>query len=164
MKDTDFQKICEFSTAGGGLLPVNQQAIELIDNCSSGEVISLIEVTNRDAVFHRAYFSLIGYIYDWLPKTFKQKVTKDKFYIFLKHIKGDYDVIFEFKDGTKFIEYQSIAFGRMSQKNFAAYVKNQLPFIYTNVIEALYINVADSDRIIAAIEDEYQKFLTKLNS
>lgn len=43
MKDTDFQKICEFTTAGGGLLPANQQAIELIDNCVSGEVLSFVE-------------------------------------------------------------------------------------------------------------------------
>ena len=162
MTDKDFQRICEFTNAGGGLLPFNQQAAELIDGCASGEVISLIEATARDVKFHRAYFSLIGYIYDWLPKAFKAKMTKDKFYIFLKHLRGDYDVIFEFKDGTKFIEYHSIAFGKMSQKTFEEYVRGQLPFIYAEVIEMLYPDKGTSDRIIASIEDEYQKFLQKL--
>jgi|GEM_PF-1040474 len=162
MKDTDFNKICEFTSAGTGLLPFNQNAIELVDAVTSGEVISLIEVTARDVNFHRAYFSLIGYIYDWLPKSFKSKILKDKFYIFLKHLRGDYDVVFEFKDGTKFIEYHSIAFGRMSQKRFEAYVREQLPFIYGEVIQVLYPEKETSDRIIAAIEDEYEKFLSKL--
>ncbi len=71
---------------------------------------------------------------------------------------GSYKVIFEFKDGTKFIEYQSIAFGRMSQKSFEEYVRNQLPFIYGEVIQVLYKDKATSDRVILAIEDEYQRF------
>lgn len=162
MKDTEFKKVCEFTVTGGGMLPFNQNAVELIDITTSGEVISMIEVSSRDVNFHRAYFSLIGYIYDWLPKAFKSKMTKDKFYVFLKHLRGDYDVIFEFKDGTKFIEYHSIAFGRMSQKTFEAYVREQLPFIYSEVIEQLYPDKQTSDRIIASIEDEYEKFLMKL--
>jgi len=162
MKDTEFNKICEFTSAGTGLLPFNQNAIELVDAVTSGEVISLIEVTARDVKFHRAYFSLIGYIYDWLPKSFKSKISKDKFYIFLKHLRGDYDVIFEFRNGSKYIEYHSIAFGRMSQKRFETYVREQLPFIYGEVIQVLYPEKETSDRIIAAIEDEYEKFLSKL--
>ena len=162
MKDTDFKRVCEFTVTGGGMLPFNQNAVELIDITTPGEVISLVEVTSRDAKFHRAYFSLIGYVYDWLPKSFKSKMSKDKFYIFLKHLRGDYDVIFEFRNGTKFIEYHSIAFGRMSQKRFEAYVREQLPFIYSEVIQALYPDKLTSDRIIASIEDEYQKFLSRL--
>lgn len=162
MKDTDFQRICEFRPAGGGLLPLNQNAIDLVDGSSHGEVLSLVEVTARDTKFHRAYFSLVNYIYAWLPTAFKTKVRQDKFYVFLKHLRGDYDVVFEFKDGTKFIEYKSIAFGKMSQKTFEAYVREQLPFIYGEVIQVLYPDKADSDRIIAAIEAEYEKFLQKL--
>lgn len=162
MTDKDFDKILEFTSAGAGLLPQNEKAIELIDNTYVGEVISFIEVTKRDLNFHRAYFSLIGYIYDWLPKSFKEKVAKDKFYRFLKHLKGDYDVIFEFKDGTKFIEYKSISFGKMSQKTFVEYVRNQLPFIYGEVIQVLYPDKKDSDKIIAAIEYEFDKYLARL--
>lgn len=162
MKDTDYDKIIELTSAGGGFLPVNSRASELADNCRTGEVISLIEVGTRDMAFHRAYFSLLGYIYDWLPKSFKQKIPKDKFYQFLKHLHGDYNVIFAFKDGTTFVEYKSISFGKMSEKAFETYVREQLPFIYSEVIQQLYPEKHDSDRIIAAIEDKYQKFLSKL--
>jgi len=162
MRDTDYNKILEFTPAGGGMLPGNQLAVELLDNATPGEVFSFLEVGARDINFHRAYFSLIGYVYDWLPKSFKDKIPKDKFYTFLKHIRGDYDVIFEFRNGTKFVEYRSIAFGKMSQHTFTEYVRNQLPFIYGEVIQVLYPEKRDSDRIIAAIEDEYQKFLSKL--
>lgn len=162
MRDTDYDKIIELTSAGSGFLPANSRAIELADNCHTGEVISLIEVGKRDITFHRAYFSLLGYIYDWLPKNFKEKIPKDKFYIFCKHLRGEYDVIFEFKDGTKLVEYQSISFGKMSEKAFEAYVREQLPFLFGEVIQVLYPEKRDSDRIIAAIEDEYQIFLSKL--
>jgi len=162
MKDTDFNKICEFTSAGTGLLPFNQQAIELVDAVTSGEVISLIEVTQRDVKFHRGYFALLNYIYKWLPRSFQEKIPQDKFYVFVKHLRGDYDVVFEFKDGTKFIEYRSISFGRMTQKTFEAYVREQLPFIYGEVIQVLYPDKATSDRIIAAIEDEFDLFMRKL--
>ena len=162
MKDTDFNKICEFTSAGTGLLPFNQNAIELVDAVTTGEVISLMEVTQRDVKFHRGYFALLNYIYKWLPKSFHEAISPDKFYIFVKHLRGDYDVVFEFKDGTKFIEYRSISFGRMTQKTFEAYVREQLPFIYGEVIQVLYPEKETSDRIIAAIEDEFKKFLAKL--
>ena len=161
MKDSDYTKIIEMTISGGGMLPANQAAVDLIDNSAHGEVISLMEVGQRDVKFHRAYFSLLGYIYDWLPKDFKKKIPKDKFYLFCKHLRGDYDVIFEFKDGTKFIEYKSIAFGRMSQKTFETYVREQLPFIYEEIIFVLY-QKQDADRIIASIEDEYKIFLSRI--
>jgi len=50
----------------------------------------------------------------------------------------------------------------MSQKSFEEYVRNQLPFIYGEVIQVLYKDKATSDRVILAIEDEYQRFLSKL--
>ena len=162
MRDTDYDKIIEITSVGSGFLPVNAAAVELADGSRTGEVISLIEVTARDTNFHRAYFSLLGYIYDWLPKSFKQTIPKDKFYIFCKHLRGDYDVLFSFKDGTKFIEYKSVAFGKLSQKAFEAYVREQLPFIYGEVIQVLYPDKETSDRIIAAIENEYINFLSKL--
>lgn len=161
MKDTDFSKIIELTPAGGGWLPANQNARELLDTAVPGEVLSFEEVTARDLKFHRAYFSLMGYIWDWMPKHFKSKIPKDKFYLFCKHVKGDYEVVYQFKDGTTFVEYKSIAFGRMSQQTFKAYVREQLPVIYADIIEQLY-EKPQSDQVIACIEDKYQKFLSKL--
>ena len=89
------------------------------------------EMTNRDLSFHRAYFSLLGYIYDFLPSTFKSNIPKEEFYKFVKHLKGEYKVIFTFKDGSKMVEYDSVAMGKMSQKAFEDYIREQLPWIYT---------------------------------
>lgn len=161
MKDSDYTKIIEMTISGGGMLPANQAAVDLIDNCAHGEVISLMGVTARDVTFHRAYFSLLNYIYDWLPTKFKQTISRDRFYVFLKYIKGEYDVVYTFADGLQFIELRSISFGRMSQKDFVAYVRDQLPVIYSEVIGRLY-QKQDADRIIASIEDEYKIFLSRI--
>jgi hypothetical protein len=59
------------------------------------------------------------------------------------------------------VEYESIAFGRMSQKRFEEYIKEQLPWIYENVIGAFYTGER-YDTVIQSIENEYEKFLTKL--
>src|SRR4030042_4444360 len=116
MKDKDFHNLVDFYNAGGGLLPVNQKAHEIIEQSDKGEVISFLEVTQRDLKFHRCYMSLIGYIYDYLPKSFHKQVSKDKFYLWLKHLKGQYEILFEFEDGTRLVEYESLSFGRMGQK------------------------------------------------
>ena len=161
MKDRDFHNLVDFYNAGGGLLPVNQRAHELIEQSGRDEVISFIEVTQRDLRFHRCYMSLLGYIYDYLPQSFHKQVAKDKFYLWLKHLKGQYDVLFEFADGTKLVEYESISFGRMSQKRFEAYIREQLPWIYTNVIGKFFEDDIYNG-IIETIEKDYQKFFRKL--
>lgn len=161
MSDKEFYNLVDFYNAGGGLLPVNQRAHELIEQSEKGEVLSFIEVTQRDLKFHRCYMSLLAYIYEYLPQSFQRKIPKNKFYMFLKHLKGQYDVLFEFSDGTKLVEYESISFGKMSQKRFEAYVKEQLPWIYENIIGAFYQGELYNS-IIQNIENDYQKFLAKL--
>lgn len=161
MKDKDYKKIMEFVNVGGGLIPNNEPASELLEQSHRGEIMAFQEVTARDLSFHRAYMGLLKYIYDYLPASFRNKVPADKFYIFVKHLKGQYDVLFEFKDGTKLVEYQSIAFGKLSQKAFEAYVREQLPWIYENVIGAFYEGDIYSG-IIDNIEDEWERFLNRL--
>jgi hypothetical protein len=161
MKDRDFNKLVDFYNAGGGLLPVNQRAHELIEQTGKDEVLSFIEVTQRDLKFHRCYMSLLAYIYGYLPQSFQRKVAKDKFYIWLKHLKGQYDILFEFEDGTKLVEYESISFGRMSQIRFEEYIREQLPWIYTDVIGKFFEGDIYNG-IIDTIEEDYKKFLSKL--
>ena len=160
MKDTEYHSIIELLYTGGGWLPANQNAMELSEQAGMGEVFTFKEITGRDLNFHRCYFSLLSYIYGKLPANFKLKVPKDKFYFWLKHLKGQYDVLFEFKDGTKLCEYQSVAFGKMSQAEFENYIREQLPYIYESVIRELLPEKADG--IIEQIEKEYKKFLSKL--
>ena len=161
MTDKNYKNIIELTYAGAGFIPFNQNAIELTDNCVKGEVISFIECTQRDLKFHRCYFSILNFIYGYLPNSFKKAIPESKFYIWLKHLAGKYKVLFEFKNGTKLVEYDSIAFGKMSQKRFKEYIKDQLPFIYENVIGVFYEDEM-YDNIIATIEQEYVKFFDRL--
>jgi hypothetical protein len=120
-----------------------------------------LEVTNRDVKFHRGYFALLNFIYGYMPPQFKKKVSEKHFYLFIKHLKREYNVIFTFQDGTTMVEYDSIAFGKMSQKTFQEYIKNQLPFIYSDVLGA-YFEGDMLNGIIDTIEEEFKKFMSKL--
>lgn len=161
MKDTDFNKLVDMAWVGGGFIAANSNAEELANQCQKGEIISFLEVTKRDLKFLRCYFALLAFIWGYMPPKFKQSIPKEKFYQWLKHLKGQYAVIFEFKDGTKMVEYDSIAFGNMSEKRFRAYVAKQLPFIYTNVIGA-YFEGEIYDNIIFTIEEAFERFMSKL--
>jgi len=48
MKDKDFKNIAEFTNVGGGLIPHNEKAKELVEQSSRGEILSFEEVTARD--------------------------------------------------------------------------------------------------------------------
>lgn len=161
MKDTDYQNIVELTYMGGGFIPANENASELSERCVKGEVISVLECTQRDLKFHRCYFSLLEMIYGYMPPSFKKRIKKEKFYRFLKHLKKEYEVEFDFADGSQMIEYNSISFGRMSQKKFQEYVANQLPFIYSEVIGRYYSGEM-YDSIVETIEADYEVFLNKL--
>ena len=161
MTDKDYTKRMDFAYMGGGLIPISPNAIELLEQSDNAEVLSFLEMTNRDISFHRCYFSLLGFIYDYLPNQFKNKIPKDNFYLFIKHLKKQYKVLYVFADGSQQIEYDSISFGRMSQKTFENYIREQLPFIYTEIIGA-YFEGEIYNGIIDTIEEEYKKFLSKL--
>lgn len=161
MKDSDYHNLIDLAYVGGGYISANDNANELEIRCSKGEIISMKEVTQRDLKFHKCYFSLLNFIYSYLPEKFKKRVHEKNFYKWLKHLKGEYTVVYVFNDGTKMIEYDSISFGKMSQKTFENYISNQLPWIYENVIGAFYQGDIYTN-IIETIEEEYQKFLSKL--
>ena len=161
MKDTDFHKLQEWVNVGGGIIPHSTNAIELLEQSHKGEVLSFLEVTNRDVKFHRGYFALLKFIYGYMPGQFKKKVSEKHFYLFLKHLRKEYNVIFTFKDGTSMVEYDSISFGNMSQKRFEEYIREQLPWIYSEVL-GCYFEGEILNGIIETIEQEFDKFLAKL--
>lgn len=161
MKDKDYHNLIDFVYVGGGFMPANNKAKELELRCTKGEIVSFNEATQRDLTFHRCYFSLLNFIYSYLPEKFKKQIPESDFYRWLKHLKGSYEIVYTFRDGTKMVEYESISFGRMSQKRFKDYVADQLPWIYENVIGAFYEGEIYSN-IIETIEQEYEKFMSKL--
>ena len=162
MKKSEFDKLIELSYTGGfRFSPINQNAIELCNSLGIGEIIKVDLKTERDYKFHQAYFVLIGFIYDYMPDKFKNKVLKQHFYKWLQTLKEDYEVVFTFSDGRQLVEYTSLSFGRMSQERFKDYIKEQLLWIYENVIGAFYSGEI-YDGIIQTIEKEFEKFLAKL--
>lgn len=164
MKDSDFDRLSDWANSGGGvLIPLNDIAHDLADITKKGQVITMLEKTDRDIRFHRCYMSLLGYVYDQLPNRFHKKLQKKYFYRYLKHLKGQFDIITKFENGIVLVEYESISFGRMSEHTFRDYVRNQLPWIYSDVIGKYYkVGGWRYNRKINSIEDEYEKFLSKL--
>ena len=161
MTDKTFNQLVDFVYMGGGFIPANERAKELSESCTRGEVISLQEVTARDVAFHRCYFSLLNFVYGYLPAQFQKKVPEKYFHQFLKHLQGKYKILYQFQDGTKMVEYESLSFGNMSQKRFEEFIKEQLPFIYESLIGVFYKGEMYTN-IIENIEAEYEKFLAKL--
>jgi len=162
MNKKDFDKLVAFSYTGGYLFkPENQNAFDLCDQLGIGEQVLFEPKTPRDIKFHQCYFVLINFIWGYLPAKFQETVPKYKFYHFIKHLKGEYEVVFQFKDGTKMVEYESISFGRMSQETFENYIREQLPWIYENIIGEFYEGETYNG-IIETIEKEFEKFLSKL--
>lgn len=161
MKDTEYNDLLEFIPVNGGLLPANQNAIDLMAIAKGREVITMQNVSKRDTKFHRCYFSLLNYIWTMLPPHFRAKVPCDQFYLFLKMLKGEYDEVFQFKDGRSMVQYHSISFGKMNQQQFVEYVAEQLPIIYEEVIMQIFKS-DQAKLVIESIEAEYQKFLSKL--
>jgi hypothetical protein len=162
MKDSDYDRLSEWGNAGGALLPLNNVATDLVDMSKKGQVLNMLEVTDRDLRFHRCYMSLVNFIYDQLPNRFHQKLRKKHFYKYLKHLKGQFDIIAQFGD-IVMVEYESISFARMSQRQFENYIRELLPWIYVKVIGKYYkVGGWRYNRKINDIETEYEKFFAKL--
>ena len=198
MNDKDYSRLLEFANDGAGLIAVNQNAMELMDQLGKGQSVYFMEETARDIKFHRCYMGLLGYIWDQMPIRFQKQVPKPFFYKFLKQLKGNYDLVFQFKDERKrliirellrihkkelgltrltykaidtlaellgksdMIEYQSISFGKMSQEAFENFVRDQLPWIYSEVILPLFPDEAKYKKIIEDIEETFKSFMKKL--
>jgi len=162
MNSTEYDRLIELSYTGGHLfMPVNQNAFDLCNQMGIGENCTVELKTSRDFNFHRCYFSLINFIWSYLPDKFRENVPQKYFYKWLQTLKGNYEVIYTFKDGQQLIEYESLSFGRMSQERFEDFIREQLPWIYENVIGKFYTG-EKYDSIIETIESEYEKFLAKL--
>jgi hypothetical protein len=162
MKDTEYTKLTEWGNAGGGLVPVNENAEQLLDQLGRGETVAMVCVTARDLKFHKAYMAFLSYIYAYMPKQFKREIPKQFFYQWLKLLKTDYTVVAVMPDGRELIEYKSISFSKMNQQEFKLYVKSQLPFIYGSDVLGKYFDGEIYDAIIENIEEDFKKFLSKL--
>lgn len=160
MEHSEFLKLVDFARINDQLIAVDNH-LHLINDMIEGEVVTMKRVNPRDVKLHRAYFAFNSYIYHYLPNSFQKQIPLRKFYKFLQTMKGDYEVLFRFKDGRELLEYHSISFTKMDENSFRTYIKNQIPYIYENVIKAFYKDEQAND-IIDNIEQEFEKFFTKL--
>jgi len=161
MKPEKYKQILEFVYMGGGFIPENEAAHDFTDRCVKGEIVPMLEVTQRDVKFHRAYFAFLSLVWNYLPKSFQNKIPEEQFYQFVNHLQGGYDIIFKFQDGTMMVKYKSISFGNMSQKRFEEYVAEQMPFIYSEIL-GKYFQGEIYDNIIETIEQDFANFLRRL--
>ena len=162
MKDRDYERLSEWLNEGGALIPFNDIATEMVDLSKKGQIVTMLEITDRNLKFHRCYFSLMNYIYDQLPKRFRQRVAKKNFYKYLKQLRGEFDIIVQFEH-IVVIEYYSLSFSDMSQREFEDYIREQLPWIYTKVIGKYYKSGGwRYNHKIELIEEQYMYFFSKL--
>lgn len=161
MKDSAYAELLEFTPINGVLVASNQNAVELMSIVKQGDIQTFQNVSARDLLFHKAYFSLLNFIWCAMPPNFRAKIPCKDFYLFLKMLNNEYDEIYSFKDGKTMIQYHSISFGKMNQTKFREYISNQLPIIYEDLIMQIY-KAEQATMVIESIESEYAKFLSKL--
>ena len=158
MNKKKFDSLLKFEHFGGKLGPGNNNAVEYLDSLKNGEHVYMEDSTKRDIKFHRCYMGMMDYIHEWIKD--KVKCPKGKFYIFVKHLRGLFDTFGTEK--TEIIIYHSISFGNMSQKRFEAYVKDELAFIYSDILRPIFKEDEQFESVVANIEHEFERFLSKL--
>ena len=157
MKQIDFLKLIEIARVDNGFIPANSNAIKIHENLQEGEIAVFKTANSRDLKFHQNYFVFLNFIYDLLPQKFKKEVKKKNFYIFLKYAKNEIEILFTFKNGLQIIQPISISFSNFDELQFRNYIKDQLPFIYSEIIDKLF-NEHEAKDVIELIENEFEKF------
>ncbi len=158
MKQDEFIELKHFTNHQGiGLIPATQESREWLETLKSNEPVNFKVVESRDLALHKAYFGMLSYIYERLKPSFKKRVPKQKFYIFLKELAKEFDVMYTFSDGRQWTELKSISFGRMSNTKFKEYFNNQLTVIYEDLLFPL-----EQEYLMDEINKEWEKVFTKL--
>ena len=158
MKQEAFLEMKHFTNHQGiGLIPATNESREWLENLKLNEPVNFKVIEARDIALHKAYFGMLSFIYDRLKPSFKKQITKSRFYIFLKELAKEYDVIYTFADGTEYKEYKSISFGKMNNTKFKLYFNNQLSVIYEDLLFPL-----EQEYLMDEINNEWEKVFTKL--
>jgi len=158
MTTDTFLELKSFKVHKGQVLIPNQvETAEWLEQLTNDSQVYFKHIEARDLGMHKGYFKILSFIYDKLPLGFRKTVLKANFYKFLKMISKEYDVVFEFKDGTKMIEYHSISFSKMNQERFRKYFNNQMSIVYEEILIPL-----ECDYLMDEVNAEFEKLLSKL--
>lgn len=159
MKTDEYLALLEFKNHKGQVLvPAQQESQEFLELLKDNETVYFKQIKPRDIGMHRAYFLILGYIYDRLNLDFRKNIcAKKDFYKYLKFLNNEYKVSFEKSNGEKYIELVSISFAKMTQSKFREYFNNQLSVIYEEILIP-----AEQDYLMDEINVEFEKILSKL--
>jgi hypothetical protein len=111
--------------AGGGLIPVDQQAIDFLAKLKLGAGVTVEIKRHRNPAFHRKFFALLNLAFEaWEPTaaTYKGAVVGKNFDQFRNDIvvmAGHYEMAVNMRDEVR-LTAKSISFANMSQDEFEA--------------------------------------------
>jgi len=158
MKQSEFLELKHFTNHKNiGLIPATAESREWLETLKQNECVNFKKVESRDLALHGAFFGMLGFIHDRLTPAFKKQIAKPKFYLFLKDLAKEYDVLYTFKDGTEHKEYKSISFAKMNNTKFKEYFNNQLIFIYEDLLFPL-----GQEYLMDEINKEFERVFSKL--
>lgn len=158
MKTTEFLDLKHFTVhKSQALIPATPETREWLELKKHNESVNVKLSEARDIKFHGGYFAILKFIYQRLNVSFKKKVSEKHFYKWLQMLNNEFTVIYEFKDGRQFIEYESISFAKMNQERFKMYVNEQLSVIY----EELLIPMGQG-YIMEEAAAEFERYLDRL--
>jgi len=161
MTHDDYLKLILFrNIQNSALVPENELALDLLDSSKHNEVLAFRNVTPRDLKLHGGYFIMLTKVRKFLPKNIKDAISDKKFYSWVRIQSKQYDVDWDFGDGTKMITPHSISFGKMNNSQFKDYIKTQIPHIYNIFMKYLPEYLANI--AIMSIEEGFERFFTKL--
>lgn len=142
---------------GTGLFPTDLESEEIIKALTPEDNYNIQLKADRNALMHKAYFSILGFVWENLPETLQSKCKKNHFYMLLKELQGRFEVVY--KNGDHEVkEYESVNFSSMGQKRFHEVFKEDLEFIINGILKPLKM-----DDFIIVLITEYERTLTKYN-
>jgi len=142
---------------GTGLFPTDLESEEIIKALTSEDNYNIALNADRNLKMHRAYFSLLHFVWENLPEKLQRKCPKKHFYKLLKKLQGRFEVI-QISPETELVEYESVAFDKMGQKRFHEVFKEDVEFIISDILPAFHM-----EDFIPILVTEYERTLLKYN-
>jgi hypothetical protein len=126
-------------TAGGALVPVDQQGIEYLTKLKIGAGVTVSIKRNRNPGHHRKLFALLNLAFDaWEPvgNTYKGEPVQKNFDQFRNDVTvlaGYFDTAITLKGETR-LTAKSISFGSMAQEEFDGLYSKIVDVVLTRIL------------------------------
>lgn len=137
--------------AGGGLVPIDQQAIDFLAKLKLGAGVTVEIKRHRNPAFHRKYFALLNLAYEaWEPvaATYKGEAVGKNFDQFRNDVTvlaGHFEMAVNLRGETR-LTAKSISFGSMGQDEFESLYSATVNVILSRILTTY--TPEDLDRVI----------------